>query len=121
MSVNILVCGGRDYNNKEYMWKKLDKLYDKYGEELCIVHGAAPGADSLAEDWAKSRQVNYRGYPAKWNKYDKSAGGLRNQEMLEFNDIDICLAFGGNKGTNDMIKRAKAREIPVMEFDRNDG
>lgn len=112
----VLITGGREYNNRENLFKRLDKLLDKFGESLVIVHGSAKGADLLAEEWAKKRQVKYRGHPAKWDRYEKTAGKVRNAEMIHDNNIHVCLAFPGGRGTADMVQRAEAADIQVITF-----
>ena len=42
-----------------------------------LVHGAADGADTIAERWAKKRQVMYLGVPAPWALLGRSAGPRR--------------------------------------------
>lgn len=107
--LKILVCGGRDYSDDEAVFEILDKLHEKRGIGL-IVHGAAPGADSLAEQWAKARQVPYIGFPAEWNKKGKAAGPERNREML-MTQPDGLIAFPGGTGTEDMVKAAAEQGV----------
>ena len=47
MSQRVLVCGGRDFNDMGSLCGVLDKFHEK--DELhLLIHGCAPGADSLA-------------------------------------------------------------------------
>jgi hypothetical protein len=108
--VTALVCGGRFYSDRAYLFALLDSL----GPDK-VVHGAAPGADLLAEQWAKSRQVPYAGYPARWNALGKAAGHQRNLQMPERELIDIVVAFPGGSGTADMVKIARRMGLPVLE------
>jgi hypothetical protein len=48
---------------------------------------------------------------ANWDKYGKAAGGIRNQQMLDENEIDTAVAFPGGTGTKDMIKKARKAGI----------
>lgn len=77
-----------------------------------VVHGAAEGADYIAEGWAKHDQIPYRGYPAQWNLHGRSAGPRRNASMLfaehrKEEPIDLCLGFPTKDsiGTIDMLER----------------
>lgn len=49
--------------------------------------------------------------PADWNKYGKSAGYKRNEQMAIY--ADACLAFwdGKSKGTKHMIGLAKRHNL----------
>jgi hypothetical protein len=51
---------------------------------------------------------------ADWRKYGAAAGPIRNQRMLE-GPPDIVVAFAGGKGTADMVQRARAAGIAVIE------
>lgn len=110
----IIVCGGRDYRD----WNKLRDTLD----DLAIIHGIwrvkhgwAAGADSLADQWADLRKISKRRYPADWRTYGNSAGPIRNQEMLDSEPTDLVVAFPGGNGTADMVRRARAAGIPVIE------
>ena len=119
---SILVCGGRDYKNKERLYEVLDSF--KHTLEIVeIIHGAAKGADSLAGQWAKSRGIKETPEPANWRPYeDKSiidygAGPKRNQKMLAEYYPDIVLAFKGGNGTRDMVKRSDSQGFDVVTVD----
>jgi ABC-type Fe3+-hydroxamate transport system substrate-binding protein len=73
----------------------------------------------LAGAWARTHSIpNYK-FPADWIKYGKSAGPKRNMEMILSAKPDLVVAFPGSKGTADMISKAKAAGIEVLEI--NDG
>lgn len=97
----ILVCGGRDFCERDYMWQILDAYRFLYGKFI-LIHGSARGADTLAEEWAKSRQQIYIGFPAEWDEYGKAAGTRRNREMLELAHPNLVVAFRGQHGTANM-------------------
>lgn len=68
----------------------------------------------MAERWAKVREMNYQGYPAKWAKFHKAAGPIRNQEMVDTQpDLVVAFLLPGSKGTADAIKRAQKAGIEV--------
>ena len=52
----VLVCGGRDFTDRDLLFATMDRVLAKYPDGLMIVQGAAKGADLLAEGWCKSRQ-----------------------------------------------------------------
>ena len=121
--MRVLVCGGRDYKDREKVYQILDDMCETYKVQiesygLCIIHGAchSGGADILAEDWAKSRQVAYVGNPAEWKKYGKAAGFRRNQSMLHRWRPELVIAFPGGNGTKNMMKLAKEVEVSVEKI-----
>jgi ABC-type glycerol-3-phosphate transport system substrate-binding protein len=85
--MTVLVCGGRDYQDKDALYAVLDKLH-RDTPITKIVHGAARGADSFGAWWALGARVFSQGYPAQWDVYGKRAGFIRNQEMIDVENID---------------------------------
>ncbi len=83
-----------------------------------VIHGNAPGADSLAGEWARARGVPVEAYPAEWDLYGRAAGHLRNRQMLDEGEPDIVIAFPGGRGTADMKKQARGDCLPVLEIPR---
>ncbi|OEO24082.1 hypothetical protein AX279_19830 [Pseudomonas sp. J237] len=111
MAVRIIVCGGRKYSDGDAVYKLLDYIHaTRVIAE--IIHGGAPGADSLAGAWAKSRNVKCTVEPADWKTYGDAAGPIRNKKMLEHKP-DGVVAFPGGRGTYSMRKLAKESGIPV--------
>jgi hypothetical protein len=80
-----------------------------------VVHGGAKGADALAGRWADAREVNTEVFYADWAR-GKRAGPERNQRMLD-SKPDLVVAFPGGRGTADMVRRAKAAGIEVIEVE----
>jgi len=111
-----IVCGGRDYENREHVFATLDELNQRY-TFLHIIEGGCPtGADMLAREWAADRGIEYRHYPAKWKLQGKAAGPIRNQLMIDAENPDGVIAFPGKNGTADMKSKARAANIPVLEI-----
>ncbi len=105
----VLVTGGRDF----WDWFTVDLVLDLIGPSL-LVHGCAPGADQLSDNWAKRRGADTRGYPIRRGKGED--GFQRNQRMLDSEPgIDLVVAFKGNSGTTDMIRRARKAGVYVIE------
>ena len=113
--MRVLVCGGRDFSNTPLLYNVLDNLY-KTEIVDCIIEGDARGADRIAGYWAKKNRVDLLLFPANWN-LGKSAGFIRNKQMLEEGKPDLVIAFPGGKGTANMVKLAKEAGIPVKEID----
>lgn len=72
-----------------------------------VVAGGAKGVDTIAKDWAKSHHIEYVEYPAQWHIYGKSAGMVRNHEMVDFADELVSFWDGKSKGTWEAIEYAK--------------
>lgn len=107
--MRALVCGGRDYADKDAVFYLLGLLHRGYNFEV-VIHGDASGADALAAAWARDRGVPVAAYPADWDAHGKKAGPIRNQQMLDEGRPDIVIAFPGGRGTYDMLKKAAAAD-----------
>lgn len=114
MQQRVLVCGGRDYLDAKSLSAVLDAAH-KANPIICLIHGAARGADTLAADWALSRDVLCNAYPADWDRDGKAAGPIRNRRMLEQGKPHLVLAFPGGKGTADMIKQSTKAGVTVVK------
>lgn len=110
--MRVLVCGGRDYQNYAKIKEELDKIEISY-----LISGGAKGADTSAELYALEKNISIRVYMAQWARDGKSAGYIRNQEMLEKGKPDLVIAFPGGKGTANMVKIAKEAGIEVREIE----
>lgn len=113
--IRVLVCGGRSFADKVKVWTTLSQIHARDGI-TCLIHGAAPGADTLAEEWAAERHVSRHRFPAQWEKHGKAAGPIRNQAMIDRGRPDLVVAFPGGAGTADMVRRAKADDIKILEI-----
>lgn len=110
----VLVCGGRDFEDKELVFSVLDKIRPTF-----LVEGGAKGADTLAYLWAKKNlsHENRVTVEAEWGKYGKAAGYKRNQKMLDDFKPHLVVAFPGGSGTADMVRRAKRAGVEVREIE----
>ena len=113
--MKVLVTGGRKYLDKVKVFSSLDKLH-KENPITLLIHGAAKGADSLANCWAEDRKVPIKRYHARWNQYGPSAGAIRNSEMLK-EMPHIVLAFPGGTGTADCVRQAEHLNLLVLEVE----
>jgi hypothetical protein len=113
--LRVIVCGGRDYFDRDAAWAELDML-DHLRGISCIIQGGANGADYIAARWAETRKVYCEEYRPDWQAHGRAAGPKRNQLMLDSGHPDLVVAFRGGRGTADMMKRAKSAGIEVMEI-----
>lgn len=111
----VLVCGGRDYIDTRRLNATLRGLDPP---PTTIIHGDYSGADELAGKWARRNLITERPFPPDWTKHGRAAGPIRNQQMLDEGKPHLVVAFPGNTGTADMIRRAEAAGIPVLKVPR---
>lgn len=115
MDLRLLVCGGRDFVDREAAFRYLDGWVEGGAKVDVVIHGAARGADTLAGEWAAARGIPVLEFPADWKTHGKKAGPIRNQQMLDEGKPNFVVAFPGGAGTADMVGRAKAAGLPTMQ------
>jgi hypothetical protein len=72
-----------------------------------FVSGGARGADQLAEKYSSQIGIPIKVFPADWDKYGRSAGPRRNEQIVEYCDRLIAFWDGKSKGTQYSIRLAK--------------
>lgn len=112
----VLVCGGRDYHDREFLFLQLSTLHEEDKIEK-IINGGAPGADTLSTLWAARTGVQFSIYRADWHRHGMAAGPIRNQRMLDDGKPNLVVAFPGGTGTADMVRKARAANVKVIDFD----
>lgn len=117
----ILVTGSRDWDDEQELRLELIHAAVPHLPAVVIVHGACPaGADAMAAEWARDYEVTTEPHPADWTGYGKSAGFIRNAEMVTAG-ADVCLAFIKNrsKGASHCSDTAGKAGIPVRRYIRS--
>ena len=119
-----LICGSRKWPETDA--ERVEEMLNYLDQEMLfmtIVVGGAPGIDTIAEKWARKRNKTVKVFAANWNKYGKSAGPRRNQQMLDEGKPDIVIAFPdpkSSKGTQDMISKAERADLPLIIVDKDE-
>lgn len=116
----VIVAGGRDFDNYEFMSAKLDEIFEQFPDfkehHITIVSGMAKGADTLAIRYADERKLTKILFPANWKKYPRIAGFLRNEDMLSVATQLIAFWDGRSSGTKHMIEIAQKKGISIWIF-----
>ena len=122
----VLICGSRTYGSRRVLSKLQRRNMKMVISELdpeFIIHGGCRGADELSHGIADELGIHVQVFEADWAKHGKSAGPIRNKEMLKQGRPDLVLAFFDGKrtkGTMNMVKLAKAAHVPVLEYGIHD-
>ena len=106
--VKVIIAGGRDFNDANALLEAFDDFMKNYkNHKITVISGTARGADVLGEWVASQYGIPVEKYPADWNKYGKSAGYRRNEEMAKVATHLLAAWDGQSRGTNHMINLAK--------------
>ena len=127
--LRILVCGGRHFDNYTLLNNALAiVLCAKQTIPQCVevVSGQCEGADSLVEKWVENKGASLKIFPADWIKYKKSAGPIRNKQMVDyitcFNDkLVVAFVSPNSKDTRNTISLAQKNNIPVLKIEYLNG
>lgn len=112
----VLVTGGRKFKKMKIVFDVLNTIHLDYGPIERIVNGGAAGVDQTSTYWSRIHGVRVDIYPAKWDEHGKKAGPIRNALMLKTSAPDIGVAFPGEHGTADMVRRMEAYQIRNPSF-----
>ena len=124
------VIGSRTFYNYEL----LKDVLDRYDDIERIVSGGAIGCDSLAEHYAKENNIPTIIHKANWKdlsepckighnqygEYNKLAGFVRNQQIINDSDIVICFWDEVSNGTRDSVNKAKkaGKKVIIINEDK---
>lgn len=121
MKTIIIVCGERDWTDKETIYTVLDEELSEHGvvwflehgsmndpemvkamhADFILRHGICEGADIIANAWGLERGVTIERFRADWRPpsgYNPAAGPIRNREMAAAEPkAQECLAFWSGK------------------------
>lgn len=115
--MRLLVCGDRNWTDYELLQTVLDDFADVHDWKLTLIHGAARGADSMADRWAEDCGFPIERYPADWDHHGKRAGPIRNAVMLA-TGVDVVIAFHddlvNSRGTKHMVTIARRAGVRVI-------
>lgn len=120
----ILVTGSREFRDYGLVCEELGRVMAgllRHGQlgphpRIVVVHGAAEGADELADRAALAFGMGIERHPADWVEYGKAAGPRSNAEMVALG-AELCIAFykqgAGNRGTTHCVSLAEKAGILV--------
>lgn len=130
--MRVLICGDRAYDDPAPICRLLLILQTTYGASLVLIHGAAPGADTIAAETALQLGIaidrpptpenRLGGYPY-IKKLGRAGGPVRNRQMLVEGQPNVVYAFHDaieqSKGTADMLRQAKKAGVPAYLYGRD--
>ena len=80
-----------------------------------VICGEAAGMDTSGKQWAEAKGIPVKSFPAKWGKYGKGAGHVRNEEMAQYADAAIVITTG-SRGAANMINTMRRHRKPCYVF-----
>lgn len=109
--MHVIIAGSRDITD----YGILSHAISASGFPISsVISGAARGVDQLGERWAKEHGIPVLRMPAEWNRYGRSAGYRRNEDMASIGDALIAIWDGKSSGTRHMIETARKAGLRVF-------
>jgi len=118
--MKLAIVGSRTFNDYELMADIIMNHFWDVGGDIptnvldTIISGGAKGADSVGKQFAHNYKIPVEIYLPEWDKWGKTAGFFRNQQIVDACDIVLAFWDGYSPGTKDTIERAKQAKKPTF-------
>lgn len=120
----VIIAGSRGFSNYKLLKEKCNEYLREKRKEynIIIISGGARGADTFGEKYAQDEGFSLEVFPANWNKFGKSAGFIRNEQMAEIADALIAFWDGKSHGTKHMIEIMENKKllVRVVNYETSD-
>lgn len=108
----IAIVGSRDYPRRDQVIAFVRSL----PRDTVIISGGARGVDTWAAEEACARGMNVVEIFPDWDRHGKSAGLIRNGQIVDQCDELVAFWDGTSRGTKNSIDRARHAGKPVRVF-----
>lgn len=118
MRHKLLIAGSRDIDEDEMGQHLAHELKASFftSRDLDIISGMARGADTVAVRVAEYFGAGVIKMPADWDKHGRSAGYIRNDEMVNAANEVWVWWDGTSKGTKHTIDLTLAYRKPLRVY-----
>ena len=114
--MRLIIAGSRAITDYRIIIEALDASPWQACEIDEVVSGCARGVDTLGEQWAAVRRIPVTRCPAEWDKYERSAGPIRNSQMAARADALLLIWDGKSRGSASMKREAEKRGLKIYEY-----
>jgi len=108
----IAIVGSRDFLDLNLIKEFVTTL----PKDTVIISGGARGVDSTAEVAAAENGLETKIFYPEWEKYGKSAGFIRNKQIVDEADEVYAFWDGKSRGTKNTIDTARKDNKVVVIF-----
>ena len=118
-----IICGSRDWTDSA----AVEDVVQDLDPDTIVIHGAARGADRLAQTHAFRHGLQVVPMPAQWKRDGRGAGPIRNSRMLDvLLRLQLCgygvevhaFPLGESRGTRHMMRIAAEAGVRVHDHGR---
>lgn len=113
-TLRVIVCGGRDFNDKAMLSRVLWYVHERRGLAE-VIHGGQRGAEQMANRWAFEMGIHRIEVRAEWGRYGSTqALMIRNRQMFALQPHGV-IAFPGDPGSRTVVESARQLRVPVLD------
>lgn len=119
--MRVLIAGSRGYTDYGEACRHINKCLESVSDsDIIIISGGAYGADKLGERYAAENGYKIEKHLPDWKRYGRSAGIIRNREMMIEADLVICFWDGESRGRRSMVEFSKrlGKKLRVIKVHR---
>ena len=113
MKNKVIIAGSRTIDNYQLIEHFIKESKIEINEIVC---GEAKGVDSCGKQYGIKNNIPIKSMPAQWDKFGKSAGYKRNEEMAKYATHLILIWDGLSKGSGHMLGLAKKYNLKITEY-----
>jgi len=106
----IAVVGSRAFPNRE----AVEHFVGRLAKDATVVSGGAKGVDSWAVEAAHAAGLEVIVMEADWERHGRSAGPIRNHEIVRLSDMIVAFWDGKSRGTLNTVALAVGANVPVQ-------
>ena len=116
--MKLAIVGSRSIIDKDFVFIEIDIFILEYGTPELIISGGARGVDTIAEEYASQNGIETCIFKPDWKKYGKSAGIVRNKDIISKSTHVLAFQENKSKGTQSSINLAKkmGKTLKVIEM-----
>ncbi len=114
--MKLAVVGSRSFEDQQM----LNTVLDGFNFDL-LISGGAKGADLMGENYAIQNGIETLIFKPDWERYGRSAGFIRNKDIISNCDTVVAFWDGQSKGTLSSINLAKQmkKELIIINPQNN--
>lgn len=113
-TLRVIVCGGRDFNDKAMLSRVLWYVHERRGIAE-VIHGGQRGAEQMANQWAFQMDIKRIEVRAEWSRHGSTkALVIRNRQMFALQPRGV-IAFPGDRNSEAVVQSAREFHVPVLD------
>jgi hypothetical protein len=111
--MRLAIIGSRSFTNIDLAEQVFVSFFPK-GKVSLIVSGGAKGADLIGREISKRHSIELLEFIPDWENLGKSAGFIRNRQIVESSDMVLAFHDGISRGTQNSLDVSRQLKKPSL-------